>query len=117
MGRKTKSERLRVWWNDALLELYGIIPEQHHFVLSSGESIANLKELAAALPKMSPEVFAHHVNEHKNDFANWAHDIFKERTLAEDLAKVDEKRDAELVLVRHLHLRLESLSERLVKKA
>lgn len=61
-------------------------PEQCFWV-HDGQVLKNLAELPAALRQMSPETFSHHVNNEKNDFANWIHDVIGDRELAEDIRR------------------------------
>jgi hypothetical protein len=83
-------------------EVFGHAPEEHHFVVSDGRVLKNLKELADALHDMSDEIFRQHVNEFKNDFQNWVNDIFHEEELAEELAHVKSQLEAEVAVLRHL---------------
>ena len=46
-------------------------PAQLAFILSSGKSILNLYELSLSLVLMSQNDFLNHVNDQKNDFADW----------------------------------------------
>lgn len=57
------------------------------FWLCSGQILKNLKELAESLEEMSDEIFNYHVNQTKNDFADWVGDVFKEKKLATDLKR------------------------------
>ncbi|MEM3126790.1 MAG: transketolase C-terminal domain-containing protein [Candidatus Woesearchaeota archaeon] len=57
------------------------------FVLKSGEKIYSLHELYYSLKKMSDDIFNHHVNDKKNDFANWIKDSFKDQKLADAIKK------------------------------
>jgi hypothetical protein len=61
------------------------VPEQFTFYCLDGSRFWNLEDLARAVGSMSEEVFAHHVNEEKNDFANWVFDIVGDHTLAHQL--------------------------------
>lgn len=58
------------------------IPSEYAFVLNDGRKLKNLNELVLALQDMSENIFSHHVNENKNDFANWIRDVIKEQELA-----------------------------------
>ncbi len=61
------------------------------FKTKDGKEISSLYELHYVLTKMDNEVFAHHVNEKKNDFANWIKDSFKDNDLAEAIKKAKTK--------------------------
>ena len=58
------------------------VPPQHEFWLLGGKRLKNIAELGRELRQMKPEIFSHHVNEHKNDFANWVENCIKDRQLA-----------------------------------
>jgi len=61
------------------------INPEHYFVLYGGRVIKDLKELIAVLKDIDKKTFEYHVNDSKNDFANWIKYVFKSRKLAEDL--------------------------------
>lgn len=58
-----------------------------YFYLVDGTTLKSLKELAAALTKMTKEVFNHHVTKDKNDFANWIEGVFENKKLAAEIRK------------------------------
>ncbi len=61
-------------------ELAATLP-QHCFWVNNGPILSDLQELYAALKnEITSEQFSHHVNGHKNDFADWI-----ERTLGDPL--------------------------------
>ncbi len=64
------------------------------FWLSDGRMLKNLKELAQALETMPAAVWNSHVNDQKNDFANWAEDVFSQKQLGSALRKVKNPRTA-----------------------
>ncbi len=51
---------------------------------------------------MADEIFYHHVNEAKNDFANWIKDIIGEIELADQLMNINTKKDMQLRLLKHI---------------
>jgi len=51
---------------------------------------------------MNDWVFNHHVNNSRNDFANWVNDILEEKTLAEDLKSLKNIRDMELAIFKYI---------------
>jgi hypothetical protein len=61
------------------------VPEQFTFRCRDGSVFWNLRDLARAASSMKEEVFTFHVNEQKNDFANWIADVIGDRSLARDL--------------------------------
>lgn len=58
-----------------------------YFWLCSGQILKNFKELAESLEEMSDEIFKYHVNQEKNDFADWVGDVFGEKKLASELKR------------------------------
>ena len=55
---------------------------QKYFFLHEGGELKSLEELYIELQTMEPRVFEHHVNEERNDFANWIRDVMDDRYLA-----------------------------------
>lgn len=78
------------------------IPEDKRFVLSNGQVIGSLKELALELDNLGDDVFYYHVNEERNDFSNWLKDVLKEMELAEHLMDAKEKHDFQMKLLKHI---------------
>lgn len=59
-----------------------------YFKLHMGDELKSLEELRDALKTMDDETFGHHVNDERNDFANWVRDIIKDVRLADDLQRL-----------------------------
>ena len=72
------------------------------FYLHGGKKFSNLKGLAKELKDMTHDAFNHHVNEAKNDFANWAHNSLKDEKLAKKIDKKLIQLEMELEVLRHL---------------
>ncbi len=72
------------------------------FYLKCGSKFNDLKGLAKHLRTMSHDVFMHHVNKEKNDFANWARNSLKEEGLAKKLEKKIDILETELEILRHM---------------
>ena len=51
---------------------------------------------------MTDDIFKHHVNEMKNDFANWIKDVFKEEKLAKELFKTTDKDKTQIIILKHV---------------
>ena len=60
-----------------------MISDENAFVLNDGTKIKGLRELASVLSEMNEELFVHHVNGEKNDFAEWIGNVFGNVALAE----------------------------------
>jgi len=82
------------------------VPHKHEFVLADGRRLKNLKELALALSDMADDVFKHHVNDTRNDFASWIGDVYKEKDLAEKLRTAIDKVEAQLTILKHIVSRI-----------
>lgn len=50
--------------------------------MSDGQKLQSLDELSEAINLIEPDTFEAHVNEGKNDFANWVEHVFGEIELA-----------------------------------
>lgn len=79
-----------------------VAPQEHLFVTLDGKRLSTILELAHELDQMADHVFNHHVNESKNDFANWIHDIFHEAELANALKQTKDKHHTHIVVLRHI---------------
>jgi len=77
------------------------VKDKRHFQVGKGQEfmldnaelpmeerkLTTLDELSEAINLIDPETFRHHVNEDKNDFANWVQYVFEEEELANQLRK------------------------------
>ena len=72
------------------------------FHLHGGKKFNSLKGLAKELKGMAHDTFVHHVNETKNDFANWVEHSLKNKDLAFKIEKRIDKIEIELDILRHL---------------
>lgn len=83
-------------------KVLGEAPEEHHFVVADGKKLKNIIELADALETMSEEIFRHHANEFKNDFAAWVKDVFYDHSLAEDISRAKNRLETQIAILRRL---------------
>ena len=72
------------------------------FYLNNGKTFSNVKALAKELKTMSKEVYNHHVNPTKNDFANWVKNSIKDEVLTKKIDGHINKIEMELEILRHL---------------
>ena len=79
---------------------------QYYFYLSDGRPMKSLLELADALEEMDDNVFSQHVNQHRDDFAKWASDVFLDEDLAIKLGHSKDKHRHQLIILKHLVRRL-----------
>ena len=83
-------------------KVLGEAPEEHHFVVADGRKLKNIIELADALETMTEEIFRHHANELKNDFATWVKDVFYDHGLAEDISHAKNRLETQIAVLRRL---------------
>ena len=67
--------------------LSDVSPQKVFWVHNDG-SLKNLDDLAMVLEMMPDDVFKHHVNRDKNDFANWINEVIGDIELAKDIRKL-----------------------------
>lgn len=72
------------------------------FWVSNGQVLNSLNALQEALASMEKEVFTHHVNKDKHDFADWVDSVLCDKTCASELRKTKAPNTARVVVVRHL---------------
>lgn len=73
----------------------------HHFVLKDGRHIRNFLELADAMDDMTDEIFFHHVNNFKNDFAAWAAEVFEDEALSKRLSNIKTRHRHQIEILKH----------------
>ena len=77
-------------------------PEGQMFLLKNGRSLDGLHRLKAELPKMHDDIFNHHVNEERNDFANWVQNSIQEIELAGRMRKAKNKYHMAHMVKKHI---------------
>lgn len=75
---------------------------EHCFWTNDGQVLKDLQDLEMAFKKMSAEVFSHHVNKDKNDFATWVETILEDANCAADLRKAKKASTAKTAVSKHL---------------
>ena len=69
------------------------VPEGQEFTINNQDlpederTLSTLDDLSETINLIDPETFQKHVNEDKNDFANWVEGVFGEAELAAQLRK------------------------------
>lgn len=69
------------------------VPEGQEFTINNNDLpedervLSTLDDLSETINLIDPETFQKHVNEDKNDFANWVDFVFEEQELANQLRK------------------------------
>ena len=72
------------------------------FWTRDGRILQNLEDLHMAFGSMDEEVFLHHVNKERNDFADWVEQVLADLDCAVKLRKATELGKAHTVLQSHL---------------
>lgn len=72
------------------------------FWVNDGQILNSLAALHKALEDMEKDIFAHHVNNEKNDFATWVEVVLCDGECADDLRKVRDVKKAVAVTEKHL---------------
>ncbi len=80
----------------------GQAPEEKCFVLQDGRKLKTIYQLIDELETMTDEVFRHHVNDFRNDFANWIEHVFEDKSLAEEIRAVETRMEMQRALLKEL---------------
>lgn len=72
---------------------YMINEENLKFILYNGIKLSSLNDLLENLKTMSDDVFVHHVNSERNDFASWVKYVLKLENLSKQLYAFKAKKD------------------------
>jgi len=72
------------------------------FWTHDGKVLENLADLQMAFGTMDEEVFLHHANKEKNDFADWVEYVLQDLECAAMLREAKKKADAEKILAKQL---------------
>ncbi|MGV8087169.1 MAG: hypothetical protein ACP5N1_06070 [Candidatus Woesearchaeota archaeon] len=89
------------------LKLYFNVPSDKSFILCDGRKILNCKELADALLIIGDDLFGYHVNDNKNDFANWINDVFEDHNLAKKIGPIKNRLEMSIIIYKHIFELLE----------
>lgn len=92
-------------------QLFGEAPEEKHFVVADGSKLKNVKDLLNALETMGDDVFSYHVNEAKNDFSSWLHDVFSFEHMATEIKHAKHRLEAQRLIMRNLIKEIEKLEK------
>jgi len=67
-----------------------------------GSKLRDLRDLAFALGTMADDVFWHHANDARNDFANWINDVIKDKELANRIKGIKDRVGTQISILSHL---------------
>lgn len=69
------------------------VENNERFFCVNGEIFSSLDELQKSLKTMDENSFFYHVNNDRNDFANWIENIFGDKVFAEKLNLIKDKKE------------------------
>ena len=72
------------------------------FWVHNGPILSNLIELRDMLREIQEDVYVHHVDASRNDFAEWVEHVLSDAALAKALRKARDQKDAYTVVVKRL---------------
>ena len=67
------------------------VSENKYFYVANGMVVKNLNDMCAILDLIDKDTFDKHVNKEKNDFSNWAREVYSDE-LADSLGKAKTKK-------------------------
>ena len=67
-----------------------------------GQILSNLADLSFAIGSMDDSIFLHHVNDEKNDFADWVEYVLQDKECAKALRRSSKKTQAQKIVDLHL---------------
>ncbi|MFH0955219.1 MAG: DUF5752 family protein [Candidatus Micrarchaeota archaeon] len=77
---------------DCALKILSNVDNPEKFFYLRGEiPLKSLSELENSFESMDDATFAHHVNETKNDFAEWTQEVIRDQFLANKLRQLDSR--------------------------
>ncbi|MBN1502346.1 hypothetical protein JW930_02280 [Candidatus Woesearchaeota archaeon] len=82
-----------------------------YFRFQDGQIAKNPVELLHILPNLNPSVFDFHLNQNKNDFANWVEDVFNNHGLGKEMRSVTSKPELIAVLGKYFDKKEEEVPE------
>ncbi|MBW3012137.1 hypothetical protein KY311_03050 [Candidatus Woesearchaeota archaeon] len=79
-----------------------VAPKEKYFWVVDGTVVRSVKELAYALDGMDLNIFHHHVNNERNDFATWVQDVFDLENLSRELRSTTNKDRSVIIILKSL---------------
>ncbi len=92
--------------------LYVEVTPDKYFVLCDGRKLKSGKELADVLQTITDDIFKYHVNDTKNDFANWINDVFGEPDVAKKIRTIRNRHEMSVELYKHMFDKLDKLTRK-----
>ena len=84
------------------IRILGSVKPEVAFYLIDGRRLDTLLHVVDALETMSEDIFRHHVNDMRNDFATWINDVYNEKELADMLKNCFDRRSTQVTILRHM---------------
>ena len=82
--------------------LFTNVPQDKSFHVADGSVLRNILELSDKLGIIEEWAFRHHVNEEKNDFANWIAEVFENKDLSTRVSQYTDKKDIQITLLKEI---------------
>ena len=79
------------------------VSPQHYFVMKNGFLVRSLPELYSVVSQIDNDVFHHHLNSEKNDFASWIDNVIGDDFLKNKLLEIDTKDQFLRILNSRIH--------------
>ena len=102
MVKKAKKKTASSKKSDAKHKIIKNVKPELSFIVVDGRTIRSLPQLALEMDNMAEHIFQHHVNEARNDIANWIRDVIGEIELADRLSGISTKEDTQLHILKHI---------------
>jgi hypothetical protein len=99
---KSKGTKKSSKGKKAVSKLLKDVKDDVCFCVIDGSTVKNIIELVDTLDRMSDDSYYYHVTNDKNDFSNWIREVFKEETLANEIAKIHNRLETEVAILRYL---------------
>lgn len=103
VAKKARKQTVKKSGKTKKMALVCASPDQC-FWTTDGRILSNLVELRDLLSSVADEVFEYHVNNDKNDFAEWVGNVLQDQALAKSLRKAKKSKAAHTVVVKRLRI-------------
>ena len=92
------------------------VPVDNEFIFRDGTRLKNLHGLSIKLSVLSDEDFGFHVNDDKNDFKSWIEEVIKDKTLADEISKIKNRKEMKAVIDAKIRLCRTVIHENVLSK-
>ncbi len=98
-GLKLKTAKVMQPIQVGEVEAYG----DKRFFVSDGQILSKISDIPTALNTMNDETFSYHVNDERNDFANWISSVFLNGDLSRKIVKLKDRKGMAATLSKALN--------------